>query len=189
MQRVSFMQIIDSGGKPIPGEATATGYNGWCDVDSVSYTVSGGDGGKPSGDDEVFTLNVDKQVDSATHRIMECALTKAGSDDAHFKSVIVEVVGVNQKTSSGSITVAQLRTVVRIEMTDVWVTEWGIQGSGGKESEELPTESVEFRFEKVSFVYSDMAYENTSAAQSKGAYFFEADAEDLSASTWENKGR
>jgi type VI protein secretion system component Hcp len=180
----SFMKIIDSGGTAIPGEATATGYNGWCDVDSVSYAVSGDDGDKPSGDDDVFTLSVEKQVDIATHRIMEYALTKADSTVAHFKSVIVEVVGVNQKTSSGSITVAQLRTVIRIEMTDVWVTNWEIRGSGGRDSSELPSESVDFRFEKVSVVYSDMAYENTSEAKSKGAYIFEADAKTLSAKSW-----
>jgi len=186
---LAFMQIIDSGGNAIPGEATATGYNGWCVVDSVDYEVSGDDGDKQSGDDGVFTLRVGKLVDSATHRIMKCGLMQAGSSQAHFKSVVVEVVGVNQKTSSGSITVAQLRTVIRIEMTDVWVTSWTIRGSGGQDSRELPSESVDFRFEKVSFVYSDMAYENTSAAQSKGAYFFEADAKDLSASTWEKISR
>jgi type VI protein secretion system component Hcp len=183
MLNVSFMQIIDSGGKPIPGEATATGYNGWCDVDSVDYEVSVDDGDKPSGGDEVFTLSVEKQVDSATHRIMECALMQAGSTNAHFKSVIVEVVGVN-KTSSGRITVAQLRTVIKIVMTDVWVTSWEISGSGGHHSSDYPSESVEFRFEKVSVVYSDMAYENTSGAKSKGAYVFEADAKTLSAKSW-----
>jgi type VI protein secretion system component Hcp len=187
---LAFMQIIDSGGKAIPGEATATGYNGWCVVDSVDYEVSGDDGDKQSGDDGVFTLRVGKLVDSATHRIMECALMQAGSSQAHFKSVVVEVVGVNQKTSSGGITVAQLRTVLKIVMTDVWVTDWKIRGesSWSVVSEEgVPTESVDFRFSKVSFVYSDMVYENSSAAKSKGAYVFEADAKTLSARSWLNK--
>lgn len=181
---LAFMQIIDSGNARIPGEATATGYNGWCDVDTVEYDVSGDDGNEQSGDDAVFKLSVEKQVDSATHRIMECALMQAGSTNAHFKSVIVEVVGVNRKTSSGSNTVAQLRTVIKIVMTDVWVTDWEISGSGGHDSSDLPSESVDFRFQKVSVVYSDMAYENTSGAKSKGAYVFEANASDLSAKSW-----
>ena len=178
---LAFMKILDSGNNLIRGEATAQGYDGWCVVDDVSYAVSGDDGDKLSGEDEVFTLSVEKQVDSATHRIMEYALTKADSTVAHFKSVTVEVVGVNQKTSSGSNTVAQLRTVISIEMTDVWVTNWVIEGSGGKDSEDLPTESMDFRFSKVSVVYSDMVYDPSGAAQSKGAYVFEANASDLSA--------
>ena len=185
---VSFMKITDSSGKPIPGEATATGYNdGWCVVDSVSYAVSADDGDKLSGEDEVFTLSVEKQVDSATHRIMEYALTKAGSNDAHFKSVTVEVVGVNQKTSSGSITVAQFRTVIKIVMTDVWVTKWEIAGESSwsdVDDQGVPTESVDFRFSTVSVVYSDMVYDPSGAAKSKGAYIFEADAKTLSAKSW-----
>ena len=187
---LAFMQIIDSGGKAIPGEATATGYNGWCFVDSVDYEVSGDDGDKQSGGDEVFTLRVGKLVDSATHRIMQCALMKAGSIDAHFKSVTVEVVGVNQKTSSGSNTVAQLRTVIKIVMTDVWVTNWEIAGASswsGVSEQGVPTESLDFRFSKVSFVYSDMVYDPSAATKSKGAYVFEADANALSARSWFKK--
>ena len=185
---LAFMQIIDSGGKPIPGEATALGYDDWCVVDGVDYEVSGNDGDQTS--DDVFTLRVGKLVDSATHRIMQCALMKAGSIDAHFKSVTVEVVGVNQKTSSGSNTVAQLRTVIKIVMTDVWVTNWEIAGASswsGVSEQGVPTESLDFRFSKVSFVYSDMVYDPSAATKSKGAYVFEADANALSARSWFKK--
>ena len=184
---LAFMEIIDSGGKPIPGEATATGYNGQCVVDSVDYEVSGYDGDKHRGDDDVFTLSVGKLVDSATHRIMECALMKAGSNDAHFESVTVEVVGVNQKTSSVGITVGQLRTVLKIVMTNVWVTKWEIAGESSwsdVDDQGVPTESVDFRFSKVSVLYSDMVYDPSGAAKSKGAYVFEADANDFSAKSW-----
>ena len=181
---LAFMKILDSGNNPIRGEATAQGYDGWCVVDDVSYAVSGDDGDKLSGEDEVFTLSVEKQVDSATHRIMLYALTKADSTVAHFKSVTVEVVGVNQKTSAGSNTVAQLRTVIKIVMTDVWVTKWEIAGESSwsdVDDQGVPTESMDFRFSKVSVVYSDMVYDPSGAAQSKGAYVFEANASDLSA--------
>ena len=184
---LAFMQIIDSGGKPIPGEANALGYTGWCVVDGVDYEVSGDDGDQTSGDD-VFTLRVGKLVDSATHRIMQCALMQAGSSHAHFQSVIVEVVGINQKPSSDG-TVAQLRTVIKIVMTDVWVTDWKIQGESswsGVDEQGLPTESVDFRFSKVSFVYSDMVYDSA-VTKSKGAYVFEADANNLSARSWLKK--
>ncbi len=182
---LAFMQIIDSGGKAIPGEATALGYTGWCVVDGVDYEVSGDDGDNQSGDDDVFTLRVGKLVDSATHRIMQCALMQAGSSNAHFQSVIVEVVGVNQKPSS-----AQLRTVIKIVMTDVWVTDWKIQGESswsGVSEQGVPTESVDFRFSKVSFVYSDLVYDSSAATKSKGAYVFEADASTLSARSWFKK--
>lgn len=180
---LAFMQIIDSGGKPIPGEANALGYDDWCVVDGVDYEVSGNDGDQTS--DDVFTLRVGKLVDSATHRIMQCALMQAGSSQAHFQSVIVEVVGINQKDGA----VAQLRTVIKIVMTDVWVTDWKIQGESswsGVDEQGLPTESVDFRFSKVSFVYSDMVYDSA-VTKSKGAYVFEADAKDLSARSWLKK--
>ena len=149
--------------------------------------MSGDDGDKLSGEDEVFTLSVEKQVDSATHRIMLYALTKADSTVAHFKSVTVEVVGVNQKTSAGSNTVAQLRTVIKIVMTDVWVTKWEIAGESSwsdVDDQGVPTESVDFRFSEVSVVYSDMVYGASGAANSKGAYIFEANAKTLSAKSW-----
>ena len=180
---LAFMQIIDSGGKPIPGEATALGYDDWCVVDGVDYEVSGNDGDQTS--DDVFTLRVGKLVDSATHRIMQCALMQAGSSHAHFQSVIVEVVGINQKDGA----VAPLRTVIKIVMTDVWVTDWKIQGESswsGVDEQGLPTESVDFRFSKVSFVYSDMVYDSA-VTKSKGAYVFEADANNLSARSWLKK--
>ena len=184
---LAFMKILDSGNNLIRGEATAQGYDGCCVVDSVSYAVSGDDGDKLSGEDEVFTLSVEKQVDSATHRIMLYALTKADSTVAHFKSVTVEVVGVNQKTSAGSNTVAQLRTVIKIVMTDVWVTKWEIAGESSwsdVDDQGVPTESVDFRFSEVSVVYSDMVYGASGAANSKGAYIFEANAKTLSAKSW-----
>jgi hypothetical protein len=185
---LTFMQIIDSGGRAIPGEATALGYSGWCVVDGVDYQVSGDDEDLSIGDRDALTLSVDKLVDTATHRIMQCALMQAGSRNAHFKSVVVEVVGVNQKPSSDG-TVAQLRTIVKIVMTDVWVTNWSIEGqsSWSGVDDRGPTETVAFRFSKINFVYSDIAFDGTAATNSKGAYVFEADATALSASSWFKK--
>jgi type VI secretion system secreted protein Hcp len=131
-----FLQI-----EGINGESTddATGTGGWIQVDSWSWgatnpgtsadTKTGAAAGKVSHSD--FTIT--KTIDSTSPKLYEdCA---AGQ---HFPSVTIEVANPNNHQEYWKIT-----------LTDVIISSFKAGGSN-----ENPTESVSFTYEKIQFEYN-----------------------------------
>jgi type VI secretion system secreted protein Hcp len=135
----------------VKGEAKDTGYVGWIELFSFSLGASnpssvGGSGGSGSGKVSISSFNVMKKCDTAS-----AALFTKCCEGKHFDKAEVILC-----KAAGSDTPLEF---LKYEFEHVFVD--SIQWSGSAGGDDVPTETVQFSFGKVTITYKEQKDDGT----------------------------
>jgi type VI secretion system secreted protein Hcp len=141
----------------IPGEATATGFEGAIEILSFSVgatqSVNMSGGGQGSGKAHVSDFSVMKKTD-----VSSAQLFAKVCDGKHFEKATVSF------RKAGGEQVVYLKYIFEHVLVS------SIQWSGSSGGEDVPTEGVSFAFKKVTMEYSGQTEAGEAAGPQKAMY-------------------